>query len=40
MRVVLSASEIAPLLVQFGGRTALAGGNPFRARAYLRAAES
>jgi DNA polymerase (family 10) len=32
--------EIVPLLIEFGRRTALAGGNPFRAKAYLRAAES
>ena len=37
---VLSAAEVALLLTEWGQRTALAGGNPYRARAYLRAAES
>ena len=36
----LDASEIAKLLVEFGQRYALRGGNPYRARAYRRAAES
>ena len=40
MPATLGISEIVPLLVEFGRRTALAGGNPFRAKAYLRAAES
>jgi hypothetical protein len=35
----LGIPEIAPLLVELGRRTALAGGNPFRAKAYLRSAE-
>jgi DNA polymerase (family 10) len=34
------ASEVAKLLAEYGRRTALAGGNPYRSRAYLRAAES
>jgi DNA polymerase (family X) len=36
----LPASEVARLLTEIGRRTALRGGNPFRAKAYLRAAES
>jgi DNA polymerase (family X) len=36
----LDASAIAKLLAEFGQRTALRGGNPYRARAYRRAAES
>ena len=28
------------MLTEYGRRTALAGGNPYRARAYIRAAES
>jgi DNA polymerase (family 10) len=36
----LDASEIARLLVEFGQRSALRGGNPYRARAYRKAAES
>jgi DNA polymerase (family 10) len=36
----LDVSEIAKLLVEFGQRNALRGGNPYRARAYRRAAES
>ena len=32
--------EVARLLLEYGRRTALAGGNPYRAKAYLRAAES
>src|SRR5689334_25267928 len=36
----LTATEVARLLTEFGQRTALRGGNPYRARAYLRAAES
>jgi len=36
----LDAVEVANLLREFGQRTMLAGGNPYRARAYLRAAES
>jgi DNA polymerase (family 10) len=34
------ASEVAKLLAEYGRRTALAGGNPYRSKAYLRAAES
>src|SRR2546421_1024662 len=34
------ATEVAKLLREFGQRTALRGGNPYRARAYGRAAES
>jgi DNA polymerase (family 10) len=36
----LDASEVAKLLVEYARRTALAGGNPYRSKAYLRAAES
>jgi DNA polymerase (family 10) len=36
----LDSSAIAKLLVEFGQRAALRGGNPYRARAYGRAAES
>ena len=34
------AAEVARLLIEVGRRTALRGGNPFRAKAYYRAAES
>ena len=36
----LDAPDVAKLLAEYGRRTALAGGNPFRAKAYLRAAQS
>jgi len=36
----LSGPEVAKLLVEYGRRTALAGGNPYRAKAYIRAAEN
>src|SRR5690349_19362949 len=36
----LDASAVARLLVEFGQRMALRGGNPYRARAYATAAES
>jgi DNA polymerase (family 10) len=36
----LDASSIASLLREFGRRTRLYGGNPYRAKAYLRAADS
>jgi DNA polymerase/3'-5' exonuclease PolX len=36
----LSAPEVAKLLQEFGQRTALRGGNPYRAKAYTRAAEN
>ena len=36
----LDAAEVASLLIEYGRRAALAGGNPYRARAYVRAAES
>ena len=36
----LNTSEVAELLAEFGRRTALLGGNPYRARAYTRAAEN
>src|SRR5580692_4385743 len=36
----LDASAVAMLLHEFGQRTALRGGNPYRARAYSRAAEN
>ena len=38
--VKLGAAEVATLLTEYGRRAALAGGNPYRSRAYLRAAES
>jgi hypothetical protein len=34
----LDASDVAKLLTEYGCRTFLAGGNPYRAEAYLRAA--
>src|SRR6185436_15909394 len=34
------ASSVAALLREFGQRSALRGGNPFRAKAYARAADS
>jgi DNA polymerase (family 10) len=36
----LDASEVAKLLAEYGRRAALAGSNPYRSKAYLRAAES
>jgi DNA polymerase (family 10) len=36
----LDAAAVADLLREFGQRSALRGGNPYRARAYLRAADS
>jgi len=36
----LSASEVAGLLTEYGRRSALKGGNPYRAKAYVRAAEN
>jgi DNA polymerase (family X) len=36
----LDAAAVAALLVELGRRTALAGDNRFRAKAYLRAAET
>src|ERR1700758_4558841 len=36
----LDASSVAALLREFGQRTALRGGNPFRAKAYGRAADN
>jgi DNA polymerase (family 10) len=36
----LAAPEVARLLHEFGQRTALRGGNPYRAKAYTRAAEN
>jgi DNA polymerase (family X) len=38
--VSLDASEVAKLLAEYGRRAALAGSNPYRSKAYLRAAES
>jgi DNA polymerase (family X) len=38
--MLLDASAVAKLLHEFGQRTALRGGNPYRARAYSRAAEN
>jgi hypothetical protein len=37
---VVPAPEVAALLREFGQRTALRGGNPYRAKAYTRAAEN
>jgi DNA polymerase (family 10) len=37
---MLDTSEVAKLLHEFGQRTAFRGGNPYRARAYTRAAEN
>src|SRR3954471_19951716 len=37
---LLAAAEVALLLREFGQRTALRGGNPYRAKAYTRAAEN
>jgi DNA polymerase (family X) len=37
---LLSTSEVAHLLGELSGRSALAGGNPYRARAYAKAAEA
>jgi DNA polymerase (family X) len=36
----LDAQEVAELLLEIGGRSSLEGGNPYKARAYVRAAES
>ena len=36
----LDASAAAEVLLEFGRRGALRGGNPYRSRAYARAAES
>lgn len=36
----LDASQVANLIAEYGRRSALKGGNPYRAKAYLRAAES
>jgi DNA polymerase (family 10) len=36
----LNASEVASLLTEYGRRSALKGGNPYRAKAYIRAAEN
>src|SRR5215213_7564250 len=36
----LQAPEVAALLAEYGHRSALRGGNPYRSRAYVRAAES
>jgi DNA polymerase (family 10) len=36
----LAAPEVAKLLHEFGQRMALRGGNPYRAKAYTRAAEN
>ena len=36
----LDSSAVAKLLAEFGQRSALRGGNPYRARAFGRAAES
>src|SRR5262245_47829658 len=36
----LNAADVSKLLHEFGQRTAFRGGNPHRARAYIRAAEN
>lgn len=36
----LNASEVAALLTEYGRRSALRGGNPYRSKAYIRAAEN
>jgi DNA polymerase (family 10) len=36
----LDATQVAKLLAEYGRRTALAGGNPYRSKAYMRAADS
>src|SRR5690349_11460631 len=36
----LDASDVAALLAEYGRRSALRGGNPYRAKAYIRAAEN
>jgi DNA polymerase (family 10) len=36
----LDASEVAGLLAEYGRRSALRGGNPYRSKAYVRAAEN
>src|SRR4051812_10503220 len=40
MMSTLDASEVAGLLDELGKRAALRGGNPYRARAYTKAAEN
>ena len=36
----IDTAKVVELLTEYGRRTAMAGGNPYRARAYIRAAES
>ena len=36
----LEAPEVADLLLEIGRRASLEGGNPYKAKAYVRAAES
>jgi DNA polymerase (family 10) len=36
----LEGPEVAELLLEIGRRAALEGGNPYKAKAYMRAAES
>ena len=36
----LNASQVADLLLEIGRRASLKGGNPYKAKAYLQAAES
>ena len=36
----LDAPEVATLLAEYGRRSALRGGNPYRSKAYIRAAEN
>jgi DNA polymerase (family 10) len=37
---MLDTRQVAALLQEYGERSALRGGNPYRARAYRRAAEN
>ena len=36
----LDASQVAAMLAEYGRRSALRGGNPYRSKAYIRAAEN
>ena len=40
VRMVNGQSELAALLAEYGRRSALHGGNPYRSKAYIRAAEN
>jgi DNA polymerase (family X) len=37
---MLDAQQVAGLLLEIGRRASLEGGNPYKSRAYIRAAES